>query len=211
MLRRLYFVLPNVDSARQTANDLLLARVEDRRMHFLARRGTDLGELREASALQKTDFVHSAELGMVLGGIGGLLIGGFMVLTPPDGMTVPMVTVAACSPRGSAVRRVGSKSHRRIDSEQAAPAMCLGYRGRRCAAHARCAGLARRRDTRARPSASSRSERRGDGTQYAGIPLIGTRSGCSDYAVYTAHAAFSGLFPGRPGPALTGGAFVFKR
>lgn len=93
MLRRLYFLLPDVESARQTANDLLLARVEDRRMHFLARRGTDLGELREASALQKTDLVHSAELGMILGGIGGLLIGGFMVLTPPEGMTVPMVTV----------------------------------------------------------------------------------------------------------------------
>ena len=38
MRRRLYLVLPDLASARQTANDLLLARIEDRHMHFLARR-----------------------------------------------------------------------------------------------------------------------------------------------------------------------------
>src|SRR5438552_2571485 len=36
MRRRLYFLLPDVESARHTADDLLLARVEDRHMHFLA-------------------------------------------------------------------------------------------------------------------------------------------------------------------------------
>jgi hypothetical protein len=41
----MYVTLPDVASARALANDLLLARVEDRHMHFLARRGTDLGEL----------------------------------------------------------------------------------------------------------------------------------------------------------------------
>ena len=30
MRRRLYFVLPDVESARRTADDLLLARIEDR-------------------------------------------------------------------------------------------------------------------------------------------------------------------------------------
>jgi hypothetical protein len=45
MRRRLYFVLPDLESARRTADDLLLARVEDRHMHFLARRGTDLSGL----------------------------------------------------------------------------------------------------------------------------------------------------------------------
>ena len=49
MTHRLYFVLPDVASARQLADDLLLARVEDRRMHFLAKRGTELGALHEAS------------------------------------------------------------------------------------------------------------------------------------------------------------------
>jgi hypothetical protein len=41
----MYVTLPDVQSARKLADDLLLARIEDKRMHFLARRGTDLGEL----------------------------------------------------------------------------------------------------------------------------------------------------------------------
>jgi len=39
MRRRLYFLLPDLGSAIQTANDLLLARIEDSHMHFLAKRG----------------------------------------------------------------------------------------------------------------------------------------------------------------------------
>ena len=60
MRLRMYVTLPDLASAKQLANDLLLARVEDRYMHFLAKRGTDLGELHEASYLQKTDTVHGA-------------------------------------------------------------------------------------------------------------------------------------------------------
>jgi len=67
MKRRLYFLLPGVASATRTANDLLLARVEDRHMHFLAKRGTDLGELHEASHLFKTDLVRGAGFGLALG------------------------------------------------------------------------------------------------------------------------------------------------
>jgi len=85
MRRRLYFLLPDIASARHTVDDLLLARIEDRHMHVLARRGAELGELHEASWLQKTDLVHGAEVGLVIGGIGGFLLGLFVVLTPPEG------------------------------------------------------------------------------------------------------------------------------
>lgn len=85
MRRRLYFLLPDVLSAKRTADDLLLARIEDRRMHFLARRGTDLGELHEASYLIKTDLARGAILGLVLGGLGGALVGAMIVGTPPEG------------------------------------------------------------------------------------------------------------------------------
>ena len=85
MRRRLYFVLPDLESARRTANDLLLARIEDRHMHFLAKRGTDLGELHEASYLQKTDLIHGAGVGLGLGGLGGLLLGAVIVAYPPAG------------------------------------------------------------------------------------------------------------------------------
>lgn len=85
MRRRLYFLLPDVDSARRTANDLLLARVEDRHMHFLARRGTDLGELHEAGYLMKTDLLHGAGIGFGLGALGGLALGTVFLLNPIAG------------------------------------------------------------------------------------------------------------------------------
>ena len=85
MKRRLYFLLPDVDSATRTANDLLLARVEDRHMHFLAKRGTDLGELHEASYLLKTDLMRGAGIGLFLGALGGVILGYMIVNHPPEG------------------------------------------------------------------------------------------------------------------------------
>lgn len=85
MRRRLYFLLPDVDSARRTADDLLLARVEDRHMHFLAKRGTDLGELHEAGWFMKTDLLHGAGVGLALGALGGLALGLGLLLYPIEG------------------------------------------------------------------------------------------------------------------------------
>lgn len=75
MRKRLYFVLPDVESARRIEDDLLLAKVEDRHMHFLARRGTDLQTLPEATPLQKSDLVHGMEVGLVVGALAGGLLG----------------------------------------------------------------------------------------------------------------------------------------
>jgi hypothetical protein len=102
MRRRLYFLLPDLGSAIRTANDLLLARIEDRFMHFLAKRGMSLGELHEANALQKSDAVHGAELGFVIGGVGGFLIGIYIYLTPPDGVALQLVTVLISTVIGAA-------------------------------------------------------------------------------------------------------------
>jgi hypothetical protein len=99
--RRLYFVLPDMHSARRTVDDLLLARINHRNMHFLASRGTDLGELREANVLQKSDLVHGAELGMIIGGVGGIVIGLMIVLTPPEGVDMHMITVLISSIAGA--------------------------------------------------------------------------------------------------------------
>lgn len=85
MRRRLYFLLPDVDSARRTADDLLLARIEDRHMHFLARRGTDLGELHEAGYLMKTDLLHGADVGLGLGALAGLALGAMILVYPIEG------------------------------------------------------------------------------------------------------------------------------
>jgi Flp pilus assembly protein TadB len=97
MRRRLYYLLPSVEAARRTANDLLLARVEDRHMRFLASRNTDLGELHEAGYLQKTDMTHGAGLGFALGGLGGIAVGALFVAYPPESMHLQLgvVLVAA--------------------------------------------------------------------------------------------------------------------
>jgi hypothetical protein len=82
MKRRLYVVLPDLASAIQTANDLLMARIEDRHMHFLGRRGMSLGGLHEASYFQKSDVRHALFLGAGIGALGGMLLGIYLKLTP---------------------------------------------------------------------------------------------------------------------------------
>jgi hypothetical protein len=51
-------------------------------MHFLARRGTDLGKLNEASILQKSDVRNAAILGGLLGALIGALAGWVLTVFP---------------------------------------------------------------------------------------------------------------------------------
>jgi hypothetical protein len=101
MRLRMYVTLPDPSSARKLANDLLLARIEDKHMHFLARRGTDLGELHEASYLQKTDAVHGAFTGLVIGGAVGVVVGLLLVNFPPGGISIQLVAVLIAAVIGS--------------------------------------------------------------------------------------------------------------
>ncbi len=94
MRRRLYFVLPDVPAAEQTTNNLLLARIEERHIHCLGRRGTSLGTLHEASVLQKTDLAHGAQIGLIVGAICGVLLGLALVFVPMAGQsTLPMAAI----------------------------------------------------------------------------------------------------------------------
>jgi hypothetical protein len=80
MRRRMYYVMPDLASARKTMDDLLLARIEERHIHFLAKPGTPMDGLHEANVLQKTDLVHGAQLGLVIGALLGC-IGGWLLVT----------------------------------------------------------------------------------------------------------------------------------
>lgn len=75
MRRRIYWLLPNLASAKQVMDDLLLARIEASHLHFIARDDVDLGDLPNANVLQSSDVVRSAQLGLVVGGVGGALLG----------------------------------------------------------------------------------------------------------------------------------------
>lgn len=86
MRRRLYFLLPQVESARQIHNELLLARVEERHMHFMAKEGIDLKDLPEANLLQKSDLIHGLQTGLIYGGLAGIFAG--FAAVPLIGLTL---------------------------------------------------------------------------------------------------------------------------
>jgi hypothetical protein len=95
MRRRIYWLLPDLRSARQTMDDLLLARIEHRHIHFMARDGVDLAGLHEANILQSTDLVRSAQMGLMLGAALGAAAGAVVaVVSPIDALSKPAVVGA---------------------------------------------------------------------------------------------------------------------
>ncbi|OGA32147.1 MAG: DUF1269 domain-containing protein [Betaproteobacteria bacterium RIFCSPLOWO2_12_FULL_62_13b] len=93
MRRRLYVICPELQAAQQTMNDLLLARIDEPHIHVLAKRGAPMEGLHEANVLQKTDLVHGAKLGLIVGGAAGLILGAIIVLLPLGGAPVQLVAV----------------------------------------------------------------------------------------------------------------------
>lgn len=81
MRRRLYWLMPDLTGAQQTMNDLLLARIEHRHMHFMAREGMALTGLHEANVLQASDLVRSAQVGMVIGAAIGAAAGAMLAVS----------------------------------------------------------------------------------------------------------------------------------
>jgi len=76
---RLYYSLPDIDSVRRTFDDLLLNRIEQKHIRFLSERRPLPHDLPEAGFLLKTDFIHGAMLGMMIGAALGLLFGALLI------------------------------------------------------------------------------------------------------------------------------------
>ncbi|MDE2594171.1 MAG: DUF1269 domain-containing protein [Burkholderiales bacterium] len=95
MRHRIYWLLPDLKSARQVMDELLLARIEHRHLHFLARPGLDLSGLHEASALQSSDLISSAQRGLcvgaALGAAAGAMLAAYAML---DDLTKPAIVGA---------------------------------------------------------------------------------------------------------------------
>jgi len=79
MRRRLYFLLPDVKSARIAHNELLLAKIDERHQHVIARDGTELEDLPEADLRQKSDIIHGVQIGIVIGGLTGMILSAIAV------------------------------------------------------------------------------------------------------------------------------------
>jgi len=103
MRRRLYFVLPDLNSAQAIEKELLLAKIDDTHIHFMAQEGVGLGKLHVASLFQKTDLVHGMEVGLVVGGLTGLLAGTGMYLVPDVGSMLGVGMIAVLSILGAVV------------------------------------------------------------------------------------------------------------
>ena len=93
MRRRLYYMLPNVKAARAELDELLLARIEERHIHFMAKEGTLPDDMPDCNFLLRTDLIHGAKLGIAIGGIVGLCAGIFLVVFPPEGLTLRTMTI----------------------------------------------------------------------------------------------------------------------
>lgn len=99
-MKRIYFLVPNKETTKNIVDDLLLARVEERHMHVVAKRDTPMEDLPEASFLQKTDFVPALEQGIALGGATGALA-GLAAVALPTGLVLGGGAILAMSLAGA--------------------------------------------------------------------------------------------------------------
>jgi hypothetical protein len=95
MKQRIYWLLPNLASARRIMADLLRAGIETRHIHFAARDGLELTGLHAANVLQTSDVVHAAQSGLVFGGATGICTGLLVALYFPIVGDSPQWAVAA--------------------------------------------------------------------------------------------------------------------
>jgi len=82
IMKRIYFLIPDIGTTKKIVDELLLARIDERHIHVLAKPGTPMENLPEATLMQKSDFVPALEQGLTLGGFTGLMAGLVAVAVP---------------------------------------------------------------------------------------------------------------------------------
>ena len=102
-MRRIYFLVPDISATKRIVNELLLARIEEKHIHVIAKRGTPLEDLPEANLLQKSDFVPAVQQGLALGGSTGVLAGLVAVALPPASTVVAGGILLASALAGAGV------------------------------------------------------------------------------------------------------------
>ena len=102
-MRRLYFMVPDIDTANTVVDELLLKRVDEHHIHVVAKEGTPMGDLPEANLLQKSDFIPAMERGLAVGGITGLLAGLAAMTFPPAGLVLAGGAVLGTSLAGAGI------------------------------------------------------------------------------------------------------------
>lgn len=75
MKRRIYWLMPDLASARRAMDDLVRARVDVARIHFAGPEGMDMSGLHAANVWQTSDLVHAAKTGWMVGSACGVVLG----------------------------------------------------------------------------------------------------------------------------------------
>lgn len=78
MRHRLYYFLPDIESARRTFDDMLLNRIEQRHVRFLTGGAPLPDDMPEANVLLKTDILHGLATGSMVGAILGIAFGALL-------------------------------------------------------------------------------------------------------------------------------------
>ncbi len=102
-MRRIYFLIPDLETANKVTDELLLARIDERHIHVIAREGAELGDLPKASLLQTSDVIPAVERGLAVGGVTGILAGVAAVTFPPAGLVLGGGAILATAIAGSGI------------------------------------------------------------------------------------------------------------
>lgn len=94
MRHRLYYFLPDIDSARRSFDDMLLNRIEQQHIRFISAEPLP-PDMPEASFLIKTDVMHGAAAGMIVGAILGMAFGALLIVYFELGQATVLVTTLA--------------------------------------------------------------------------------------------------------------------
>ncbi|HUH37119.1 MAG TPA: DUF1269 domain-containing protein [Spongiibacteraceae bacterium] len=86
-MKRLCFLSPNIDHARQVVKDLKSNGIPEKHIYVLAKYGIDIDDLPDAGPVAD-DFLPAYKRGLKLGGTAGVLVGLTMMAFPPSGIVV---------------------------------------------------------------------------------------------------------------------------
>lgn len=99
-MKRLYFLVPDVQHTRIIVNELLVARIHIEDIHVLAKEGTAMSDLPKATFAQRTDVIPASQKGMITGGLAGFVVGGLIVSFSPVGPLLGWGSVFALTVAG---------------------------------------------------------------------------------------------------------------
>lgn len=99
-MKRIYFLAPDMESARETVNDLHGKGLDDQHIHLVASDDVELGDLPGADALENSDFYPALKRGAAIGGTTGL-IAGLAAVALPTGLVLGGGAVLALTAAGA--------------------------------------------------------------------------------------------------------------